>query len=211
MPQNNEVFLMVTDGMTQRAIKDTDDLRDFRTGSAFNTAMKTVRPTALAVVSKLISVGPVAGKSVNSVAAAFAGNQASNTITLQAVPSPVSPRNLRVIKAASYDGGIVTVTGTDQFGTVISEDFAGDANATAVGSKIFATITGAVKAAVGTNAATATIGTGDTIGTGVVLANSVAFLWVAATPEVVVASSTYNSFIPTTTPSATTFILMVNV
>jgi hypothetical protein len=161
--------------------------------------------------SKLMSIGPIAAKGAADVHANLAGNAAV------AFPgpftSPVSPRNLRLTFAASYDGGNVTVTGTDQNGDVISEVFTGTAASTQVGVKVFKTVTAAVRSAVGATANVCSIGTGDKIGVGagIDLAAGAAMLMVGATAEAVTLDATYDGFTPTTVPSATTYFLLANI
>lgn len=159
--------------------------------------------------SQLLSVGPVAAKGTTDVHALYDNTNA-------AFPGPFTnpdvPRNLRVTFSAAWDGGDVTVYGTNQFDEAISEVFADVAGTTVVGLKIFKTVTAATKetpAGVAGNGAS--IGTGDTIGLDVRLADEVGMLWVGATAEAVTLDDTYMSFIPTTTPAATTYKLLVNI
>jgi len=81
---------------------------------------------------------------------------------------PDVPRNLTVDFAATWDGGKITVTGTDQFDVVVSEDFLvpGGLPAQVVGVKVFKTIValGIAKETVGSNAVAATVGTGNKLG-----------------------------------------------
>jgi hypothetical protein len=80
------------------------------------------------------------------------------------------PRNLRCTFGADWDGGDVTIVGTDQFGGAQTETFTG-ATGVAVGTKIFKTVTSIRKAAVGvgTHATnTLTVGTGDKLACGTV-------------------------------------------
>ena len=73
-------------------------------------------------------------------------------------------RNLTVTFGAGWDGGNVTVTGTDQFGQVISETFLSNAGGSRTGSKTFKTVTGAVKTAIGASSDGASIGIGAKLG-----------------------------------------------
>lgn len=112
-------------------------------------------------ISTMVQVLAPAAKGTNNIAVALAANAPGNFVI---GASPDKPRNLRVIMAASWDGGDVTVVGTDQFGQPVSEVFATGSGVTRVGTKIFKTVTSATKAAVGATANTATIGTGDKLG-----------------------------------------------
>jgi len=158
--------------------------------------------------AKLISVGPVAAKGTTDVHALYDNTTAD-------FPGPFTnpdvPRNLRVTKSASWDGGTITVYGTDQFDNVISETF-DNTVATSVGTKIFKTVNRAVKSIpTGVAGNGASIGTGDLIGLPVHLADEVGQLQVGVTPEAVTLDSVLNSFAPTTVPAATTYILLVNI
>ena len=108
------------------------------------------------------SVTPAA-KADNAVHADFAGNNASNNFP-GPFTNPTTPRNVTVKAAGGYDGGDVTIIGTDQFGAAVTEVITPSAGGTVVGAKIFKTVTSATKAAVGANAAAARIGTGDVHG-----------------------------------------------
>lgn len=76
--------------------------------------------------------------------------------------SPDVPRNLTVTFAAGWQGGNVTVVGTDYQGLTISEVFVAAAGTTVVGTKIFKTVVSATKAASAGTTDTATIGVGTT-------------------------------------------------
>lgn len=108
-----------------------------------------------------VSILNAAAKGTVNIAAALASNAAGAFVI---AASPDVPRNLRVIMAASWDGGDVTVNGTDQFNNPISEVFTTGSGVTRVGTKIFKTVTSATKASVGATANAATIGTGDLLG-----------------------------------------------
>ena len=71
-----------------------------------------------------------AAKSVTAVHADYAGSAAN--VWTGTFTDPVIPRNLTATFNAAWDGGTVTVTGTDQFDNAISEDFAPGAGTTVV-------------------------------------------------------------------------------
>jgi hypothetical protein len=159
--------------------------------------------------ASLLSIGPVAAKGTTDVHALYDNTNAE-------FPGPFTnpdvPRNLRVTFSASWDGGDVTVYGTNQFDEVISEVFADVAGTTVVGTKIFKTVNRATKqtpAGVAGNGAS--IGTGDLLGVPAHLADEVGQLWVGATGEAVTLDDTLSSFAPTTVPAATTYTLLVNI
>lgn len=121
---------------------------------------------------------------------------------------PDVPRNLTVAFAASWDGGDVTVTGTDQFGDAVSEVFTASAGSTVTGSKIFATVTAAEKGAVGAAAVAATIGVGEKLGLGNRMLQPVGSLAAgsigSATDEAATWDGTYHAVTPTTASDAST-------
>jgi len=142
---------------------------------------------------------------------ALAGGSDVGTAFPGPFTSPVWGRNLRLVFATNYDGGNVTVTGTRN-GAVQTEVVVAVAGTTVVGLKVWDTVVSAVKAAVGSNEAAVSIGTGDTLspGVGIILTDNIAQLWVAGTSEAVTVSATTNTVIPTTTPNATTYRLLAN-
>lgn len=165
--------------------------------------------TAAANGARLLSIGPVAAKSATDVHALYDNTSA-------AFPGPFTnpdvPRNLRVTMSASWDGGDVTVTGTNQFGAAVSETFATGSGVVRVGTKIFKTVTGATKATpAGVGGSGASIGTGDLIGVAAHLDDTVGLAWVGTTIEAVTLEATYHSASFTTTPAATTYKLLANI
>lgn len=160
--------------------------------------------------AKFFSIGPVAAKSATSVHANFAADDASLDFP-GPFTNPVTPRNLRVTFAATWDAGDVTVVGTDQFDQPVTEVFADNPGNVVVGTKIFKTVTSATKESVGANNVNASIGTGDKIGVPADVTDANGFLWVGTTAEAVTIDATYSAFTPTTTPAATTYKLLANV
>ncbi len=114
------------------------------------------------------------------------------------IVSPDVPRNLSLVMGSGYDGGTVTVTGTDVFNNVLTESFVGASGVTRTGSKIFKTVTGIVKAAVGVNAATVKVGTGDKLGVTAALSAAVGILLVDGVAEAATIDATNGSFLPGT-------------
>lgn len=162
-------------------------------------------------LARVVGIGTVPQKNATCVAGSLAGNSATHDFTIETDPIDV-PRNLEVAMAAGWDGGNVTVTGTDQFGGAQTETFTTGSDVTRVGSKIFATVTGAVKAAQGENAAGATIGTGAKIGVGIDLSDSSGICFTATAVDLAATfSSTYDSFTPSVEPNNDTYTLIVNV
>jgi len=152
----------------------------------------------------------VAAKGTTDVHAAVA----SNAVNLFPGPitNPAVPRNLRAVFAASYDGGNITVVGTNQFNVATTEVIVASAGATVVGVKVFKTITSITKATVGATANTVSIGTGDLLGiVPVPQVGSPVLLAVNGVGEAVTFDATYNAFTATSIPNGSrSYVLTVN-
>jgi hypothetical protein len=74
--------------------------------------------------------------------------------------NPARPQRVSVQYPASWDGGSITVSGTNLNGGAIEETIPAAVNDTIVGEKEFATVTGATKSAQGVTAGLAAIGYG---------------------------------------------------
>lgn len=147
------------------------------------------------------SIVDPAAKTTNTVHAAVAANAAN------AFPGPITapaiPRNVRAVFAASYDGGDITVVGTNQYGAAVTEVIADAAGTTVEGVKIFKTITSISKETVGATANTVSIGFGDKMGVVGDVANAKSFVMtVDGVAENATVDATYDAFTPTTVPNA---------
>ncbi len=147
----------------------------------------------------LVSVVDPAAKSSNSVHANL------NSTAVNAFPGPIAnpaiPRNLRCVFDAAWDGGDVTIVGTDQYDNDVTEVIADVAGTTVVGVKIFKTITSITKQTVGVaSAKPVSVGTGDKLGVVGNLSGTAAVLTVDGTAEAVTVDATYDGFSPTTAP-----------
>ena len=176
-------------------------------GSNTDVADDFLTAVNLRGTASLISIGPVAAKGTADVHALYDS-------TTAAFPGPFTnpdvPRNLRVVKSALWDGGTVTVVGTDQFDAAQSETFNSTAETT-VGTKIFKTVTGATKGTPsGVAGIGASIGTGDILGVIGRLSDSVGLGFVSGIGEAVTLDTTLNTVTFTSTPAATTFKLLAN-
>ncbi len=115
---------------------------------------------------------------------------------------PVIPRSVSVAFAAGWQGGDVTVVGTDQFGRAQSETIADNAGNTVEGVKIFRTITSASKELIAGTTDTCTLQTGLKIGIPVPLLGAWGIQMVdgvAAQPTAW--DATYHSFTSATAPN----------
>jgi len=157
--------------------------------------------------AKLLSYPGIAAKGATDIAPAIAGSAVSNAFT---VASPAHARNLRVTMDALWDGGDVTVHGTDQLDAAQSEVFLAGTNVVRVGTKVFKTVTSASKGAVGLDAATASIGTGDKLGAG--LDPTGALLFASGVAEAGTFDAANLAFTPTTIPTGSVdYTLLMNV
>lgn len=157
-----------------------------------------------------MTIGAPAAPAV-AVHAAIAGTTAITPVTT-ALTSPAVPRNLAVVFGATWDGGDAVVTGTDQFGKVITETFASGAGTTVAGSKVFKTVTSVAHTAVGGDAATYTVQTGSKLGVLVDFMDAYAIGLCDGTPEKAVIDLTNNSVLFTTAPNAArVFTLLCNI
>lgn len=172
-------------------------------------ATGTLLATSSAISARLFSVGPVAAKGTTDVHALI--DTTAITDTTVGFTNPVVPRNLRVVKSASWDGGTVTVTGTNQFDEVIEEVFPSLVAATEVGTKIFKTVTASRHSIALDGGNGYSIGTGDLVGLPARVANTVGLGYVGTTIEAVTMDATVHGFTPTTVPAATTYVVLANV
>jgi hypothetical protein len=118
---------------------------------------------------------------------------------------------LAVAFDAGWQGGDITVYGTDQFNAPISEVIPDTAGTTVQGVKIFKTVTSASKQTVAGTTDDCTLQTGTKIGILATIAAAFGALFVAGASEAVVLDTTYHAFTPTTAPNGTNdYVLLVN-
>ena len=126
---------------------------------------------------------------------------AGNTISADAQPD--KPRNLTVYFPATWDGGTVTITGTDQFDAAVTCDFAvpGGLPATVTGINIFKTInaSGIAKASVGVAHVAITVGTGNKLGLSAHLSAAAGIMTAAGVAENATFDATCHAVTPGTT------------
>jgi len=146
------------------------------------------------------------GTITNALADSPAGVHAANGDDVQAWPgaftSPAVPRNVTVTFEASWAGGNVTFTGTDQFDAVLTETIAASAGSRVDGIKTFKTVTGIAHAAAGPGGAghDATAGWGHKFGVAQTLTAPLGVLSADGANDDAVWDSTYHAFIPTQLP-----------
>ena len=134
--------------------------------------------------------------------AAIASDNASAVTT--SITNPAIPRSLQVVFAASWDGGDITIVGTDQFDAAVTEVIPDTANSTVEGVKIFKTVTSISNETVGTGGSrTATVQTGPKIGLLQSLVGEYGTLATNDAMEAATWDATYSAFTPTTAPNGT--------
>jgi hypothetical protein len=230
------VYLKDTEGMVLLAANNVvpvDDTAGYAKGCFF---LKTDSPTGnpglytnIGTKTKCVFASTSTGHAVlyfTAVpAAAVACHASVQESAANAFPgpftSPTIPRSLDCVFAAGWQGGDVTVVGTDQFDEIVSETFTAVAGTIVAGDKVFKTITAASKAAIAGTSDAVLLQTGGKIGlpvplgsdaVGVLFANDPAdFSPPADCPEHLILDATYHSFTPESTPDgAISFKLICN-
>lgn len=163
---------------------------------ATGATVATNNATALAAAATIVAPAAAATDAVHADYGANSANTWTGTFT-----NPATARNLTVTFSGSWDGGNVTVTGTDQFDQALSETFTSTPGSTVAGVKVFKTVTGASKTATGTAGQTARIGTGNKLGLTTQMTAPVGVLSVDGTTEAATWDHTYHGVTPTTAPN----------
>jgi len=166
----------------------------------------------------------VHSSSNNSKAILFAAPRAAGTAIhaqvdaadVNAFPGPfvdaLIPRVVQCVFSLNYDGGDITVVGTDQFGLPQTEVIAAVANTTQQGTAVFATVTGISKGAVGTALETVDVETGIALGIVERVKDAAGVLAADGVAELVTIDPVENSFLPATVPDgAVNYNLICNV
>lgn len=158
--------------------------------------------------TRLVSLGIPAAADVDAVHAAYDADEA-----VLAFPGPFTnpdvPRNISVTFAATWDGGDVTVVGTNQFDEEVSETITAVAASTQLGEKIFKTVTSASKALEGAAAVGASIGFGDFLGVPFEIGNRYVTVFDTGVPTGVPAELVYHSIDVGGVPDGLTEIMAI--
>lgn len=144
--------------------------------------------------------------------AALAGNDAG--AALAGFSNPAIPRAPQAVFGVGWDGGNLTVHGTNRKDAIISEVVAdpGAGGATVQLIKPFKTITAAEKGAVGVNPATVQLQDGDAVGIDGSVDGAFGLLTADDVVEAVTVGAMYGTFVPTTPPNgAHDYTLLVNI
>ena len=129
-----------------------------------------------------------------------------------AFADPVVPRVLQAVFSAAWDGGDITVAGTDAFDLPQTDVIAAAVGVTVQGVAVFKTVTGISKGAVGTGGQTVDVETGIALGIVERVRDASGMLAADGTSEVVVIDPVENKFTPTTVPDgAVVYDLICNV
>ena len=129
------------------------------------------------------------------------------------ITNPTIPRSLVVVKAASWDGGTVTITGTNQFDEVIEEVFPALTDGTETGEKIFKTVTARRHSIALAGGNGYSCGEGPKLGIVGIPADAAAYFFTCGlVPEAATLDTTYGGFTPTTVPDGSVdYMLICNV
>lgn len=161
-------------------------------------------------VSRLISLGVPAAANTTAVHALI--DTTAITATTTGFTNPVVPRNLTVTKAASWDGGTVTVTGTDQFDRVVSETFPALTAGEEQGTIAFKTVVSSLHSVALAGGNGYSIGTGVKLGITAKLADTAGLLFNDNVAEAGTFNVTYNTVQATNAPDASNvYKVLVNV
>lgn len=142
--------------------------------------------------------------------ASSSGNTPSGPFT-----SPDVPRALSVYFPTDWDGGNITVTGTDAIGNAVAETFIADPNNTVLGDKAFDTVSTVTKVTVGTGSSNASIGIRDVFGVNANIIDSFGMgvshstYPVAFIPTIDVTNNTFAAGIPSN--GITSFVVTLNI
>ena len=155
-------------------------------------------------VDTVVTLTTPAAKSATAVHANVFGDAApvgpdTKVRVATALTNPVVARNLSATFGANWDGGDVTIDGTDQFGVAQSETLTANAGNVVYGAKVFKTVTRVSYngSGVGTHATNVvSIGTGDKLGTTKKLANSQLTVRIAGVVDASTVDVTNSAFTP---------------
>jgi len=162
-------------------------------------------------VTRMFQSNTPAARSNTSVHASFAGDDAGASFP-GPFTNPAIPRNASATFAGAWDGGDITLHGTDQFDAVISEVILANPGNTVDGVKIFKTYTAAEKGAVGLSSDGCSLGTGNKLGLSLALANTDGLLFTDDVAEAVAVDAIHHAFTPATAPNgAHTYKLLVSI
>lgn len=161
-----------------------------------------------------VAVVPAA-KGATAIHASVFGDAVGPVTVNTALSNPDVPRNVSLAFGATWDGGNVTINGTNQFDKVIAEVVIANPNNTVVGNSAFKTVTSFAYAGggVGTHGTnTLTVGTGDKIGLAVNVINTTGVLYMDSALSAVTINSTNDTFLPGTVPNAShSYVVLVNI
>lgn len=137
--------------------------------------------------------------STTSVHAAVFGDAVGPVSVTAGITNPDVTRNVEMAFGATWDGGNVTVTGTDALGAAQTELFTANPGNTVVGVKVFATVTAFSYAGsgVGTHATnTVSLGVGNKLGLSKKMVTDVIKVLVAGVEDLATVDKTNNAFTP---------------
>ena len=144
--------------------------------------------------------------------AAIASDNASAVTT--SITNPAIPRAVQIVFHASWDGGDVTLVGTDQFDAAQTETIADVAGSTVQGVKIWKTITSINQQTVGAGGtAVATVQTGTKLGlTYAMSGTAFGLAQVDGAADAATFNATYNSVLFSSAPNGSkNYVVVYNI
>lgn len=150
-------------------------------------------------VEQVDTITAPATASATAVHAAVFGDAVGPVSVTTGLTNPDFPRNVECAFGSTYDGGNVTVSGTNQFGVAITEVIVLSAGATVAGVKIFKTVTGFSYAGggVGTHGTnTLSVGIGTKLGVSKVMFTDDLKVLVAGVLDAATVDKTNSAFTP---------------
>lgn len=200
---------------TERTRSDIEGMSSFLASVAAGDLSYTLTPSADEIAAGQGLIGQESVISLGAPAAAGAAVHAAVPGTDPNVfPGPFTdpdvPRTVDVTYGVGYDGGDVTIVGTDQFGNAQTEVNVAVASSTVAGAKIFKTVTAISKATVGASGATAAPVTGPILGIAAQLSSATGnVLFADGVTEAGTFDATENSVDTTTAPDGSTVFLVL--
>jgi len=202
--------------MDQRDMHNDDVVLDLvNPSNTLAVQVRALRPSMMPGTARVFTFAAPAQKAAgvdDIVTVALLANSATLTATIAA--QPATPRNVRVKGGVGWDGGNVTIVGTDIRGAAVTEVFlqADIVAATKVGKQGFKTITSITKSAVGAAGTGINVGIGDALAVPQALVDAVGMAWIAGTYDAPTLDATYSTYSPTSAPDgAKNFTLIANV
>lgn len=188
--------------------RQADTALTVSTGGGSGSGSGTIGATTTSAL-QLVELPLVAAASTTSVHAGLQANASNNSFSAP-IFNPITPRSLSVTFGSSWDGGAVTITGTDQYDNAVTDVVASMPGGTLEGQKIFKTVTSIEKSTIGASSDIASVGTGNKLGivagtAAGALVGPIIVLGASMVDPFPVVDSLVDGFTPANPPSGTTY------